>query len=69
MKYMMTVIEFLDDKNYNITTTPDDQMFTSFPAVKDNPNYVSFLEQTQLTDKQVHALKPDVWYDFPNGDK
>jgi hypothetical protein len=68
MKYMMTINEFLEFKSYNITTTPDDEMFTSFPADVGNPNYDAFLEQAQLTDKQVHALKANVWYDFPNGD-
>lgn len=68
MKYMMTVIEFMGSENYNITTTVDEVSFTSFPAEIGNPNYDTFLEQAQLTDKQVHALKPDVWYDFPNGD-
>lgn len=68
MKYMMNVIESFGSKNYNITITPDSEVFTSFPAVIGNPNYDAFLEQAQLTDKQVHALKPDVWYDFPEGD-
>jgi hypothetical protein len=69
MKYMMTFSEFFKIKNYNITTTSDDEVFTSFPAEIGNPNYDAFLTQAELTDKQVHALKPDVWYDFPNGDK
>jgi hypothetical protein len=69
MKYMMNIIESFGSKNYNITTTSDDEVFTSFPAVIGNPNYDAFLTQAELTDKQVHALKPDVWYDFPNGDK
>jgi hypothetical protein len=69
MKYMMTVNDFTEYKNYNITTTIDDETFTSFPAVIGNPNYDSFLIRAELTDKQVHALTPDVWYDFPNGDK
>jgi hypothetical protein len=65
MKYMITVLEFMGSENYNITTTPDDVVFTSFPAEIGNPNYDAFLAQAELTDKQVHALKPDVWYDFP----
>jgi hypothetical protein len=65
MKYMITVFETTDYKNYNITTTPDDVVFTSFPAVIGNPNYDQFLEKTKLTDKKVHALTPDEWYDFP----
>jgi ABC-type oligopeptide transport system substrate-binding subunit len=48
-----------------VLTTFDNENFTSFPAEVGNPNYDAFLEQAQLTDKQVHSLKPDVWYDFP----
>jgi hypothetical protein len=69
MKYIMTVFKSFGSENYNITTTSDDVVFTSFPAEIGNPNYDAFLTQAELTDKQVHALKPDVWYDFPNGDK
>ena len=68
MKYMMTVLEFMGSENYNITTTSDDENFTSFPAEVGNPNYDKFLEQAELTDKEVHALTPDVWYDFPEGE-
>lgn len=69
MKYKKTVITLLDVTNTGIVTTKDDINFTSFPAEIGNPNYDAFLTQAELTDKQVHALKPDVWYDFPNGDK
>jgi hypothetical protein len=69
MKYMIVINEFMGSKNWNIITTFDDENYTSFPAIISNPNYDAFLEQAQLTDKQVHALKTDVWYDFPNGDK
>jgi hypothetical protein len=44
-------------------------MALNFPALINNPNYNAFLIQAELTDKQVHALTPEVWYDFPNGDK
>jgi hypothetical protein len=69
MKYMINVFESFDVKSFNVTTTSDDENFTSFPAEIGNPNYDAFLTQAELTDKQVHALKPDVWYNFPNGDK
>lgn len=69
MKYMMTVNEFMGSENYNVTTTPDDEVFTSFPAEIGNPNYGQFLVDAKLTDTEVHALKPDTWYDFPEGDK
>lgn len=52
-----------------VLTTPDNEVFTSFPAEVSNPAYNQFLEQAKLTDKQVKELKPDVWYDFPEGDK
>jgi len=66
MKYMIvceTLPVTTDIKS--ITTTADDVSFTSFPAVVGNPNYDQFLVQAELTDKQVKALTPDVWYDFP----
>lgn len=51
----------------SVITTSNDVDFVSFPAVVGNPNYDAFLVQAELTDKQVHALTPDVWYDFPTG--
>lgn len=65
MKYMYNFIELPSAVIENITTTSDDVNFVSFPAVVGNPNYDAFLVQAELTDKQVHALTPDVWYDFP----
>lgn len=62
MKYMLTIIEDREEKFYNITTTSDDVNFTSFPATVGNPNYDQFLEQTGLTDVEVHELEPNVWY-------
>jgi hypothetical protein len=64
---MYTVIETPVFTAENITTTIDDEMFTNFPAEIGNPNYDQFLIDTGLTDKQVHALTPDVWYDLDNG--
>jgi hypothetical protein len=46
-----------------------DNSFVIFPAEVGNPNYDQFLVDAKLTDKQVKALKSDVWYDFPEGDK
>lgn len=37
----------------------------TFEANKDNPNYLQFLTDAQLTDAKVKKLTPDVWYDFP----
>jgi hypothetical protein len=69
MKYIISVNDFITSKSRNVITTSDDIVFTSFPAEIGNSEYDAFLTQAELTDKQVHALKPDVWYDFPNGDK
>lgn len=49
----------------SIATTNNDIDFVSFTAEVGNPNYDAFLEQAKLTDKQVKALTPDTWYDFP----
>ena len=65
MKYMITVFDSHGESFTNVTTTGDGAAFTSFPAEVGNPNYDAFLVQAQLTDKQVHALTPEVWYDFP----
>ena len=65
MKYMLTFVELSSGREDSITTTTDDVNFVSFPAEVGNPNYDAFLVQAELTDKQVHALTPDVWYDFP----
>lgn len=67
MKYMLIVIEAFDVRSYAISTTSDEIVFVSFPAEIGNPNYDAFLVQVDLTDKQVHALTPDVWYDFHEG--
>ena len=65
MKYMISKFESFGTESVNVTTTSDDESFTSFPAVVGNPNYDAFLVQAELTDKQVRALTPNVWYDFP----
>lgn len=67
MRYILTIVEDREEKFYHITTTSGDVNFTSFPATVGNPNYDAFLEQAKLTDKQVQALTPDTWYDFPEG--
>lgn len=63
MKYLISIGP--DGVSENVIVTSDDINFVSFPAVVGNPNYDQFLVQAELTDKQVHALTPDVWYDFP----
>jgi len=69
MLYKKLVIEYFDVFKEYILIDLDNDSFESFTAEIGNPNYDDFLTQAELTDKQVHALKPDVWFDFPNGDK
>jgi hypothetical protein len=69
MKYLKNVFTSFGSENVSINLTEDYITFTWFPTEIGNPNYDAFLEQAKLTDKQVKALKPDVWYDFPEGDK
>jgi hypothetical protein len=69
MRYNVHIFDYLGEKKYNVTTTSDNDSFVGFPAEVGNPNYDQFLVDAKLTDKQIKALKPDVWYDFPEGDK
>ena len=69
MKYQILEYKSIDRVLKNVNTTVDDESFTQFPTEVGNPNYDQFLVDAKLTDKQVKALKPDVWYDFPEGDK
>lgn len=67
MKYQFVdnVLPFEQITVRNVAIQNVDGSLTGFPAVVGNPNYDQFLVQAELTDKQVHALTPDVWYDFP----
>lgn len=65
MKYKITIFTSFQTQFTNITTTSDEINYISFPANIGNSNYDQFLEQTGLTDAEVHELEPDVWYDFP----
>lgn len=69
MKYSTVKYTSLDQDFCSIITTSGDEVFTSFPAELGNPNYDRFLVDAKLTDAEVHALEPDTWYDFPEGDK
>jgi hypothetical protein len=68
MQYIIYVTEYADFVSTLVSVKSGD-VVTSFQAEETNPVYNDFLEQAQLTDIELHALKPDVWYDFPNGDK
>ena len=69
MNYSTIKYTSFDKDFWNIITTSDDEVFTSFPAEIDNPNYDRFLVAAKLTDEEVKKLETDVWYDFPEGDK
>lgn len=64
MKYKKSIIDFSTEPAEIITISMDDNLI-SFPAELGNPNYDAFLTSAKLTDEEVHALEPDVWYDFP----
>ena len=64
MKYKIVFYKYDGDDFYSVEVMLSNE-FISFPAKVGNPNYDAFLTQAELTDKQVHALKPDAWYDFP----
>lgn len=66
MKYIIfnTVSSDSTNKTY-VTVQISEESFTTFEADKSNPDYVQFLQTTQLTEAQVAALKPNTWYDFP----
>lgn len=64
MKYMLTIFNNFDIDYYFIMTTTNDVDMVSFSAELDNPNYNAFLTSAKLTDEEVRALEPDVWYDF-----
>jgi hypothetical protein len=65
MKYEILKHEMFGKITTHVMAQQSNEVCLSFPAEVGNPNYDAFLEQAQLTDKQVHSLKPDVWYDFP----
>jgi hypothetical protein len=65
-KFSDPITEIVDT---SVTVKGDENEMSSFPDTVGNPSYDKFLVDTKLTDKQVKALKPDVWYDFPEGDK
>lgn len=63
MKYKVIEmsIHWDDTKQKFVTVTIDEENYKTFPADKSNADYVQFLEQAKLTDKQVQAAKTDTW--------
>lgn len=55
-------------KTFLVCKQVEDNVLLFFPADKSNSDYAQFLVQAKLTDKQVKALTPDTWYDFPEGE-
>lgn len=66
MKYEVFDVEvtYPESKTRYVTVSDGDAAKT-FPADKSNADYVQFLVDAQLTDKQVAALETDTWFDFP----
>ena len=63
MKYSIMTYTSFDENFWNVITTTDDEVFTSFPAEMGNPNYDAFLTQVDLTDEEVRALPVDEWFE------
>lgn len=61
MKYIINKFTTIEKEFVSINTTSDDINFISFHAIVGNSNYDAFLEQTGLTDEEVHALPVDEW--------
>lgn len=62
MKYQ--VYDFQDlylGKTRYVTVLVSEDSAKTFPADKSNADYVQFLEQANLTEKQVQAAKTDTW--------
>jgi hypothetical protein len=64
MKYKTVISDVMNVEKTHIVIDFLDNTFQSFPAEVGNPNYDQFLEANKLTDKQVYALKNDVWYEL-----
>lgn len=65
MKYLFTDVEDKDKKvSRYVTFVFIESGASTFEAIEGNQHYEDFLIQANLTDKKVHALTPDVWYDF-----
>lgn len=61
MKYC--VIDLINTRSVTVTTDGIDSL--SFSCIVGNQEYDNFLVDAKLTDEEVHALGPDIWYDFP----
>ena len=64
MKYSIFEVANKDEISKHVSIVYENSGL-SFPAEVGNPNYDAFLVSAKLTDEEVHALEPDVWYNFP----
>lgn len=66
MKYeVLDVVTVYPPSEIRYVTVATGEAAKTFPADQSNTDYAQFLVDAQLTDTEVHALTPDVWYDFP----
>lgn len=65
MKYKVTDFESIEGLRRYVTVELSVDDYKTFPADKSNSDYVQFLIDAQLTDKQVAALETDTWVNFP----
>lgn len=65
MKYEVFDADIKEVKKRYVTVLISEGDAKTFPADETNSDYIQFLVEAELTDKQVHALTPNVWYDFP----
>lgn len=65
MKYQVFDATIMEIVTRYVTTQISESNGKTFPADKTNSDYDQFLVQAELTDKQVHALTSNIWYEFP----
>lgn len=66
MKYkVFDITNWIDESKTRYVTVADGDDAKTFPADKSNSDYVQFLIDAQLTEKQVAALETDTWFEFP----
>lgn len=68
MKYLFSKVDTLLGIQEVILIEVVSDVYKHIPIKENNHEYGAFLEQAKLTDKQVKALTPDTWYDFPEGE-
>ena len=65
MKYEVFDIEPIENVFERIVNIIiDENSGLNFPANMENDSYLKFLSEQNLTDKQVQAMKPNVWHDM-----